>query len=400
MTASSRPMEVVRSVTMIGAGGLLALAPVTFQAVGARVLTLEAQGILAVSLGMGAYLGQMIGAWVVEARLAAGNPGTIRYPRMLLVSSVAGGALLIAVPTWTVAHVIGLPLIIAGMNVGRLVSVADQRLEREVVASLALVTGVVVAALLSFQGVWSFRVITIGCALAGVVRFVHRPSVDRVPLRTRAWVSGETALTGFTQPALNAALLALVGPQAAVTFRAVSTVSGALEPVLAYTRVRLLVRASRLQVWTGAAALGAVLAMLSVLEIVGAFRAYLGEAWAGAGLPVLVVACCWRASTLITTVPFATLRRQGRTTSVFWLRAASSLWSFLIAVPVALTGSPVLIFAALLAAEASSSLVYFAYLRQYPEGRAPGPGVSDHSQGATGRREDGSGAATTETSWS
>ncbi len=383
---------------MIGAGGLLALAPVTFQAVGARVLPLETQGILSVALGIGAYLGQMMGAWVVEARLAAGISGCIPYPRMLLGSSVAAAVLLVAVPTSTVAHVLGLPLLIAGMNVGRLVSVADQRLGREVVASLALVTGVVITALLSFRGVWSFRAITIGCALAGVVRFVHCRA-DGAPFRKRAWVLGETALTGFTQPALNAVLLALAGPQVAVIFRAVSTVSGALEPVLAYTRVRLLVQASHLQVWTGAAALGAVLAMLSVLEVNGAFRAYLGAAWAGVGLTVLVAACCWRASTLITTVPFATLRRQGRTTSVFWLRAASSVWSFLVAAPVALTGNPVLIFAALLAAEVTSSLAYFVYLRRYPDGGGPGAGVSARTTGPTGRHGDDSATVTTETSW-
>jgi hypothetical protein len=365
MTRLGGITESGRSLAMIGVGGIMALAPVSFQAVGARTLSLGTQGLLALALGLGAYLGQLVGAWVVEARLASPpSRGGIPYPVTLLVLSVAGGAVLLVAPLATVAYAVGVPILVAGLNVGRLVSVSREDYPRELAAGVILLAGVAVAAVRSFAGVGSVRAITLACLLAILVRFHSTREPRKASPSARAGVTAETAMVGMVQPLLNALLLAVVGPSAAIAFRILSTVSAAMEPVTAYVRVRLLVAWSRIQVLVGAAAMLALFALVMTMAWTGAFRAILGAAWDHVPLAALVLACLWRASGFITTIPFAELRRQGRTTQVFWLRVASSLWYALVAVPVSLTGSTVLLFAALLAADLTCAAVYFAYARR------------------------------------
>ena len=360
MRGDGRFVESGRSLGMIAVGGIMALAPVSFQAVAARNLDLHTQGLLALALGLGAYVGQLVGSWVVESRLATpSRDGEIPFPVTLLVASVAGGALILAAPLSTAAGVLGVPLLVAGLNVGRSVSVARQDHLRELMAGVVLLVGVVAAALRSFAGVWSVRAIALACLLAILVRFTPTQNPRPATSSARGWVSAETALVGVVQPLLNAVLLATVGPSGAIAFRVIATVSAAMEPVTAYVRVRLLVSWSRMQVLVGAAAELALFALIMVLAGTGTLEAILGSAWHHVPLAALVLACLWRFSGVVTTIPFAQLRRQGLTTLVFRLRTASSFWYALVTVPVALTGNTVMVFAALLAAELTSAAGYF-----------------------------------------
>ncbi len=59
-------------------------------------------------------------------------------------------------------------------------------------------------------------------------------------VRRSGWVTAETAVVGAVQPAITSIVLVTMGPAASVGFRVISTVSNALEPIIAYGRFRLL----------------------------------------------------------------------------------------------------------------------------------------------------------------
>lgn len=363
MSAAGRRLQALQSVAMIGAGAVLALTPAGFQAIGARTLSVPTQGVLALALAVGTFLGQVVGAWVVESRLATREDdeagGEVPYPLTLLASAAAGAAVLVAWPQEWLAHLVGVPLLLASLVAGRLVSVGRHHVVREVLASAVLVLTLGLVALDGFSGPWAIRWMVLSATAAVFVRYVPTPRVRAVSRRNRGWVVADTTVAGIAQPLLNGVLLAVAGPQAAIAYRAVSTVSAAFEPVISYVRVRLLVSESRFQVALGAVTLVGVAGLLVGMDALGLFDALLGSAWYPVTIGALLAACGWRASTLVTTVPFARLRRDGRTRDVFLMRAASAACYLAIATPLALTGSAALVFVGLLVAEGLTAAAYW-----------------------------------------
>ena len=132
--------------------------------------------------------------------------------------------------------------VMTGLLVARSIGVVSGRTKQEALASVLLIVSgagaVVLAARHSGQ-----RATTRGGALAAIlIRYLPRTVIGRWGAARPSPVQlgdRETAVVGAVQPAITSLVLTTIGPAASVAFRVVSTVSGALEPIIAYGRYRL-----------------------------------------------------------------------------------------------------------------------------------------------------------------
>lgn len=348
-------------ITLLG-GVSLAVIPAATVSISSRLFTVEEQGFLAVAVLVATFAGQLTFAAVVESRLSsAATERRVVFPLWLAGISVITAVVLALVPPNAIALAIGLPILIAALEVGRGVSVAERLDQREIAASVTVGVGALIGVLAGFADQqWALVPLVAGIAVATCVRCLpvnHRAS--RPEPAVMGWVLADTAITGAVYPLLNAMILAFLGPADAVLFTSISTVSGLLAIPLNFMRLRLLKEHSRLDiVVSGASVLAAVIALL-VLEVTGFFGFLFGEAWTESATVVpLLLACAWRAASLATTIPFAALRRAGEVRLVTALRAAVSVLTFaLAAVGLALQSLPA-VFLGLLIAELASAVVY------------------------------------------
>jgi hypothetical protein len=322
----------LQAVVQIAAGLALNAFPAIFIAVFARVAPIDHQGQLAVSLTIGTYVAQLLSAFVVESRLATPEADhDISMPWWMALLSLGSGILLIVSPTVpapviTLLGVLGLS---SGLLMARTIGVVQGRWRLEAVAAVILVAGCLSALLLAVHDNPNcVRVLAAGAMLAVLCRFwprpAHRESGMPPDLRRAAWVTGETASVGIVQPILTSFILVVLGPAASVGFRVVSTISGVLEPVLAYGRVRQLAHGHKGEVAHVALIFAAGVGAIVVAAYLGLWSLIFGPAWSHSLVPALVIACLWKATMLFSTVPFAALRRVGQTAKVFWLRAAGT----------------------------------------------------------------------------
>ncbi|BBX17973.1 hypothetical protein CRI77_22025 [Mycolicibacterium duvalii] len=367
------PARLVETAAQIAAGLALAAFPAFYLAVFARIAPIERQGFLALSLAIGAYVAAMLSAWVVESRLATPDADhRVALPWWMTLISVASGALLIIGPAVPPAPVllIGVVGLMSGLLMGRSVGVVTGRWQLEAGAAALLLTACGAALLLArAQDDNSVRVLALGATAAIVARLWRAPRYagSGMPpdLRRAAWVTGETAAVGVVQPALQAIVLVLLGPAASVGFRVISTVSGALEPILAYGRMRLLAHGSRNEIVLVAGTFVTGVAVIFGAEFLGVWSAVFGPAWDDVVIVALLLACLWKGSMLVSTVPFAALRRAGRTALVFWIRCGSTLIYLIFGVSFLLIfRSYTAAFAAFLLAEVLSfALYYYGFTR-------------------------------------
>ena len=322
----------LQAATQIAAGLALNVFPAIFIAVFARVAPIEQQGHLAVSLTIGTYVAQLLSAFVVESRLATPDADhDLSMPWWMALLSVGGGALLIASPTVppTPIILIGVLGLSSGLLMARTIGVVRGTWKLESAAAFLLVAGCLAALVLSiYDNPNCVRVLAASAIVAILVRFWPRPAVrdSGMPpdLRRAAWVTGETATVGSVQPTLQAFILVLLGPAASVGFRVISTISGILEPILAYGRVRQLAHGHRGEVAQVTLIFVVGTAAIFIAAYVGLWQLIFGPAWGSTLLAGLAVACLWKATMLFSTIPFAALRRAGQTKQVFWLRAANT----------------------------------------------------------------------------
>lgn len=365
------PMRLRRAtmsaITLLG-GISLAVIPAATVSIASRLFTEAEQGLIAVAVLVATFAGQLSFAVIVESRLSsAGTERRVVFPLWLAAASViAGAALLIAGPD-VVALCICLPVLVAALEVGRGVSVAERLDRREIWASVLVGVGALAGVLAGFaEQRWALAPLVAGIVAATIVRCLpveHRAS--RPEPRVMGWVVADTAITGAVYPLLNTMILAFVGPTDAVLFAAIATVSGLLAIPLNFLRLRLLKEHSSLDVVVSASAVLAAVAALLVMETTGLFGFIFGAAWTGsATLLPLLIACAWRAASLATTIPFAALRRRGEVRLLTGLRAVVSALTFALAAIGLLAGSLTAVFVGLLVAELVSAVVYEAARRR------------------------------------
>ncbi|SEN94921.1 hypothetical protein SAMN05216281_12041 [Cryobacterium luteum] len=353
-------------ITLLG-GVSLAVIPAATVAISARQFTLAEQGAIAVAVMLATFVGQVTFAVVVESRLSsAATARRVTFPLWLAALSVLTAVMVGFNSTNAIALCVALPILLASLEVGRGVSVAERLDTREVWASVLVGSGALAGVLVAFTAqTWGMIPLVAGIALATCVRSLpvsHQPS--RPDPAVMGWVVADTSITGVIYPLLNVMILAFIGPAQAIIFTALSTVSGLLAIPLNFLRLRLLKEHSRLDIGvTGLALLGAIVA-LGILEATGAFGFIFGSAWSlsDTALP-LAVACAWRATSILTTIPFAALRRMGAVRLLTGLRAIVAAVTFALAGLGLVTQNIVWVFAGMLVAELISAVIYEAARR-------------------------------------
>jgi hypothetical protein len=386
------PMRLRRAtmsaITLLG-GVSLAVIPAATVSIASRLFTSAEQGVIAVAVMVATFAGQLAFAVIVESRLSsAATERRVVFPLWLAAVSVVAGVVLIASGANAIALCVCLPFLVAGLEVGRGVSVAERLDRREIWASVLVGAGALAGVLAGFlDQTWALTPLVAGIVAATIVRCLpvtHRAS--RPEPRVMGWVVADTAITGAVPPVLNGMILAMLGPGDAVLFTAISTVSGLLAIPLNFMRLRLLKEHSTLDIVVSGGAVVAAFAALMVLEFTGLFGFVFGDAWTiGATILPLVLACAWRAASLATTIPFAALRRMGEAGLVTALRAAVSALTFGLAALGLVIGGLAVAFVGLLVAELVSAVVYeLARRRRVARSAAVSGAAGAAASGASG----------------
>ncbi|HEU5222616.1 MAG TPA: hypothetical protein VFU07_02915 [Candidatus Lumbricidophila sp.] len=377
---ASTSARVLWSALTIAGGVALAVIPAASVSIAARLFDPAGQGLVAVAVLVAMFVGQLAFAILVESRLSSVGTGRrVVFPRWLAIVGIGVAVILAAMPPspWMLA--IGLPVLVAALEVGRGVSIAEHLDQRELIASVCVGGGALIGVLLGLvHSRWAVAALVIGIAVACVVRAMPVPhTASPADERVRGWVVADTALTGVVLPLVSVLILGALGPIDTVRFTAISTVSGLLAIPLNFMRVRLLKAHSTLDIVVTSTAVAAAVVVLLIANLAGAFGWVFGSAWDPAVLTIpLLIACAWRAASLLTTVPFAALRRAGAARLVTVLRGVVSLLTFGLAVTGVWFGSmigasgmfPGSLFGALiglLLAELGSAALYAAAQRRF-----------------------------------
>ena len=359
---SNRVKSAALSAVTLAGGVSLAVIPAATLSISSRVFTLAENGVIAVAIMVATFVGQLTFAAVVESRLSSHTTERrVTFPLWLAALALLAAVVLAVNDTNVVALCIGLPILVASLEVGRGVSVAERLDRREVWASVAVGGGALAGVLAAFSGApWALIPLLLGIFVATAVRCLpvsHRAS--RPHTSAMVWVVADVGITGIVFPLINTLILFVLGPIGAVLFTAISTVSGLLAIPINFLRLRLLKEHSRLDLWVSVGSLLIAVVALLIFEFAGFFSLLFGAAWSmEATLVPLVVACAWRAASLAPTLPFTALRRMGLARWVTILRAGASIIAFALASTALLTLNIVWIFAALLLAELLSGLIY------------------------------------------
>ncbi|TFC55922.1 hypothetical protein E3O62_13190 [Cryobacterium sp. TMT2-15-1] len=348
-------------ITLLG-GVSLAVIPAATVAISSRLFSRPEQGVIAVAVMVATFAGQLTFAVVLESRLgSAATERRVVFPLWLAGLALVAAVVIALNATDPVVLCLGLPVLIAALEVGRGVSVAERLDLREIWASVFVGLGALGGVLAAFTGQdWALIPLVAGIALATLVRCLpvtHRAS--RPEPAVMGWVVADTAITGVIYPLLNTMILTLIGPGEAVLFTAIATVSGLLAIPLNFMRLRLLKEHSRLDIAVSAGAVLGAVVVLVVLELTGVLGFIFGGVWtSSAAILPLVLACGWRAASLATTIPFAALRRMGEVRLLTGLRAAVSVMAFALAGVGLALHSLSAVFLGLLIAELASAVVY------------------------------------------
>ena len=358
---------VLSFITLVG-GVSLAVIPAATVAISSRIFTIEEQGAVAVATMVATFAGQITFAVVVESRLSsAGTERRVTFPAWLALLSVVCALVLAVFSQSAAALCIVLPVLVASLEVGRGVSVAEHLDVREMWAAIAVGLGALSGVLAAFAGqTWALIPLVAGIVAATIVRSLPVPHrASRPHPRVMAWVVTDVAVTGGVYPLLNVAVLALLGPVQAVLFTSISTVSGLLAIPLNFMRLRLLKNHSGLDILLSAGSVAIATIVIFVCEWLGVFGFLFGHAWSvsATALPLLM-ACLWRAASLATTIPFAALRRLGQAKRLTLLRGAVAIVTVVAALLAVGTDDLLWVFGVLLAGELLQAATYqLAYRR-------------------------------------
>ncbi len=337
---TGRGKKAYRVLAQVVAGLGLNMFPAIFVAIYARIAPIEAQGVLALALAVGVYLAQLVNAFFIEGALATPDADhDMCLPRWAAVATVVAATLLFIGPAVKDAAVLMISTtgLMSGLLVARTIGVVTDRWQREVAASSVLIGASLLALVLSHRhNPHCVRVLALGTAVAVLLRYWPRTPAGRhgIPpdIRRSSWVAAETAVVGGVYPIITTLVLSVAGPAAAVGFRVIWSVAGALEPILAYGRYRLLAHGHRGEIGSVAAVFIAGLVAVLVAAFAGFGELVFGPAWVGVSVVAVVFACVLKGLVLIDNVPFAALRKAGRTDLAFVVRAASSVVSLALGV--------------------------------------------------------------------
>lgn len=349
------------TISLVG-GVSLAVIPAATLSIASRTFTTPEQGSVSVMITASTFIGQLAFAALIESRLSsARTERRVTFPWWLAALSITASLAVAIFFTNVVVLCIALPVLLASLEVGRGVSVAERLDRREAFAAVLVGVGALVGVGVAYLGQsWGFIPLVTGITAATIVRSLpvaHKAS--RPEPAIVGWVLADVAITGIIYPVLNTFILLFIGPVQAVLFTAISTVSGLLAIPLNFMRLRLLKSHSPLDIWISAAAVLLATIVIGVLEFTGVLGFIFRGTWTiEATVLALAIACLWRAGSLLTTIPFASLRRQGHARLLTVLRAACAIATFAAGLAVLHLHSLTAVFIVMLAGELVQAATY------------------------------------------
>lgn len=362
MSNTSRVRSTVASLSTLAGGGLLAVVPATVLVISGKLYSLEQQGFIAVAVTVSLFVGQLASAAIVESRLSSRESSRrVNHPKWLLILVVIA-ALSITISGGNVVMVcIGLPFLLASLEVGRGVSIAEQLNGRELAASIAVGLGALSGIVLAFiDEHWALTPLVLAIVIATLLRSwrldIESGAISRKNLR---WILIDVSFVGVIFPIVNLLILARLGGSESFVFASISTISGLIGIPLSYLRMRLLKEHSPFDILLSAST--AVLAIVSIFvaDALGVFGLLFGSAWeTSSTFFALALACGWRTASLWSTIPFARLRRMGQVKRLTLLRTSAVVATFTLALIAVQLGSVALVFGALLLGELLQALLY------------------------------------------
>lgn len=368
MSKASQLRSTVISLTTLAGGALLAIVPATVLVISGKLYSIQQQGYVAVAVTVALFTAQFAAATIVESRLSSQSSNRrVRHPTWLLILAIASAVAIIITGANLIAVCLGLPILLASLEVGRGVAIAERLDRRELLASISVGVGALAGVGLAFFHLpWAMTPLVVAIVLATLARTWRvEGNPGSIEGNALKWIVIDVVFIGAVFPVLNALILAHLGASAAVVFAAVSTISGLVGIPLGYLRMRLLKEHSPFDILLSASTvLLAVLAIFAA-DFLHVFDLFFGAAWTeSATLLPLVLACSWRAASLWSTIPFAGLRRLGLVKRLTLLRVASVIFTFGLAVTAVLAGSVALVFGSLLAGEILQAILYEAHYRK------------------------------------
>lgn len=298
-------------------GVALAATPTAMLAVSSHVFSITDQALVVVAISIATLVGQLTSALSVESELAAGfRPETLGVPRWIVIASVVAAAGMAAAPTtvWVVS--VASAVLFAALETGRVASVAAHRDRRELQGSLGFLASLALAVVLAIAGAnWAFSVIAVGAAFVVIWRAIPtwRNQRPHAAIGTRGWLGVDALAAGITFPLVTLLVLTLAGAETTAVFGMVASVSAVAALPGSYLKMRLLGEHSRHEVLIAATAGIAATAALLGAQAFGLINIVFGDSWAtGVSIALLATASVWRLSSLVTVIPFASLRRHGR----------------------------------------------------------------------------------------
>lgn len=362
-TAESAALRWQSSALTLFGGISLAAMPTALLVVSSHLFSITEQAAVVVAISFATFAAQLLSALTVESDLAGNyRPEALRVPRWLMLLALIGAAVLAVFPSSAVALSIAAPPLFAALEVGRVAQVASRRDRRELQASAVFTASLVLGVLLAIFGLsWGLTVIALGAAWVIIWRAIPTWSIaaHRTPHRTRAWLGVDALAAGVTFPLVTSLTLALAGAQATAVLGMVASVSAVAALPGSYLKMRLLGQHSAGEIWLafGAAIAGTVALLL--VQALGVFNLIFGSSWgAGVTIAILAVACLWRVISLVSVIPFAALRRDGRVRRLVPVRFAAAALTVLLVLLAAPSGV-LLVFAALALAEVATAFGYW-----------------------------------------
>lgn len=365
--ASARGL--IGRVVGVGGNGIASLVPMSLLTAVANVYGSDIGGVFALVLTIGAYVAQLSAAWLVESRLAGGRGrDAVFFPRFLHVVAVFGVIAWLCGDVFRPMGYIGIVLLISALEVSRNMSLIAPQPRRDTVAAALLG----VAALVDFIAASEVVIWVVVPILVFATVELRAVGMSRtgpsVPRSSTVWVISETAVNGLVQPIVVSAVLGVLGGSAATGFRLTVNVANLFSPVLSFVRIRLLSAASRTDVVFSVIAFFAIAPVVLGGDVLGFWSLVFREGWVGVSFAALGAAVTWKIVSLVSTLPFASLRRAGHVRMVFALRAVSSLiFSVSSLVAVKAFGSVGAVLCAFVVAEIATALMYWVFAARFAQ---------------------------------